>query len=481
MGDMRKLLYISVILCALAPISANALNPYRQKDRKPSIEINLIALRYLKEDVSTTTYAPIASKPVIAPPEARRSPRLQSEQKNKISSTKPKKAPAKPKPVTAPVVEKKIEKKVEAPKEVTRPKPAPAPKAPEPKLDVPKFTPPPEPAPVLEIPPLPSFIKEDTGIEPAHIPEPKTVETPKVEKKIEAPKAPEPKLEIPKFEPIKDAEPEPVIPEKRTNLITPAPVAETNQVEIPDFEVPKFEPPKIATPEIEAPKFEAPAIPESPAIPEISANEETITVPELPSLEREIAATTEERTVVLPPPIFENDNSQKTAQATNPDKLPSMAELFGETPKPPVPNVATDNEPKSTIGKPALETVKLAPQELPSLNTLPISSEDPAISVPFTETEVDFPLSEQAGLLEIIAAMRSNPNSVIKVVSYASGTPDQTSQAKRTALARALSVRKILKEREIESERIIIRPMGNKSTTGVPDRVDIFLTNKEGV
>lgn len=422
---MARIFAIFIIIFVIFSIDANALSPYRKKaPKEPSVEVNLFVLSGLKEDIYGASSAPVTSRPVIAPPEERRNPRSQSEEA--VKKAAPEKAPPAPKKAQAAEPEKIV-------------------KVPEPKIEAPKLTPiapQPEPAPIIDIPPLPNFITEEP-------------------KEPELSKLPEPKLKAPELP--KKIEPVKIEPPKLSPPIVTAP---------------KFVAPKAEIPDLEVPKFVAPEIPQPPKLPKISSDEETITVPELPTIEKQINADAQ-GTVYLPPPVFDEPKTVNIASEKNTKNLPSVSDLFGDTPRPPVERTATQ-EPKSLIGKPSLESVKIQQQSLPSLSQLPLSSEAPAMSVAFAEAEVDFPLTEQASLLEIVSEMQSNPNSIIKVVAYASGTPDQASQAKRTALARALSVRKFLKERDIDSERIIIRPMGNKATSGVPDRVDIFLTAKQG-
>lgn len=466
---MKKLTYISLVSALLVTSGADALNPYRKKAEKPSVEINLIALRYLEDNIAPVQSAPVYAAPidrsVAAPRTIKRTPRSQPQAP---AITAPRKV-ATPAPVAAP--------KITEPKAITRPKPVQIPKIIEPanEVQIPKLVDNNIPAPAISIPPLPSSIKADSEVKPLPVP---TFKAPEI-------KAPEP-IKIPEIKaPAPVFEPAPTIEAPKFSPVSIAPTPDVNQVvlpTIPTFTPPAFEAPTISAPDLEIPKFEAPQVPEAPSLPNISSNDDQISVPELPAIEKQIADSSNTRTVNLPLPIF-NDEPVRSASNATKSELPPVSGLFGEAPIAPIAPVANIDpslKPIPNIGKPSLESVQIQAQSLPTLDSLPLSAEQPVLSVPFSEAEVDFPLSEQAGLLEIISNMHSNPNTTIRVVSYASGSPEQSSQAKRTSLARALSVRKLLKERDIESERIIIRPVGNKSTTGVPDRVDIFLTAKEG-
>jgi len=73
--------------------------------------------------------------------------------------------------------------------------------------------------------------------------------------------------------------------------------------------------------------------------------------------------------------------------------------------------------------------------------------------------------------------MAANKTKVLNIIAYASGTAEQAGAATRTSLARGLAVRRFFLDRNIDRERINVRPLGNKSTEGVPNRVDIFLDN----
>ena len=129
-----------------------------------------------------------------------------------------------------------------------------------------------------------------------------------------------------------------------------------------------------------------------------------------------------------------------------------------------------------TTDMPSRESIIVQPQELAQNDAQIVPVANSALSIVYSEAQTEIPLADKAKLDAIATQLNSNKNARITVISYASGTPDQSSQAKRTALARAFEIRKYFLEHGIAKDRLDdIKPLGNKSTSGVPDRVDLIV------
>jgi outer membrane protein OmpA-like peptidoglycan-associated protein len=93
----------------------------------------------------------------------------------------------------------------------------------------------------------------------------------------------------------------------------------------------------------------------------------------------------------------------------------------------------------------------------------------------FAGANTDLPDQGKSTLDGVINALQADPKLRIELVAYASGSADQASEARRVSLARAISVRAYLIEKNIDSKRIEVRALGNRTDAGgVADRVDVL-------
>src|SRR5579883_1953294 len=124
----------------------------------------------------------------------------------------------------------------------------------------------------------------------------------------------------------------------------------------------------------------------------------------------------------------------------------------------------------ATTSTPAPQVAALPPQGgLPAL---------PA-RVVFAPNLTDMPDQGKPALDKVISAMKADEQIRVQIVAYASGLPDQASQARRVSLSRAISVRSYLMEQGIKSVRIDVRAMGNRADSGgPPDRVDVVAIDR---
>lgn len=97
----------------------------------------------------------------------------------------------------------------------------------------------------------------------------------------------------------------------------------------------------------------------------------------------------------------------------------------------------------------------------------------------FAPNTSDTPDQAKSTLEKVVAALKADEQVHIQLIAYASGPPDQASQARRVSLQRAISVRSYLMEQGIKSTRIDVRALGNRSDVpGPQDRVDIVATDR---
>ena len=96
----------------------------------------------------------------------------------------------------------------------------------------------------------------------------------------------------------------------------------------------------------------------------------------------------------------------------------------------------------------------------------------------FAPNVTDMPDQSKATLTKVVAAMKADDQIHVQLVAYASGLPDQASQARRISLSRAITLRSYLMEQGVKSARIDVRALGNRSDGGPQDRVDIVANDR---
>lgn len=397
---------------------------------QPTIEVNYGALRFLEPDGFAKQTKPANAPTIPAATQARPEGKIHAIKRSDKIVAKPKpeaKSEEKTQPIS--LVSSETKKTIQAPAPETKVISAAAPTVKQnitrPALDVPNFT-----------------------------------EIAEIQKPAEL--AP-PANEFPKLSEINFPELKPM----DTKPMEVTAVAEVRAPELPSFEP---APEAFVAPELPSlePAPEAFIAPELPSLPSLS---EEIAEPNLPTLPNE---------VVLPP-LFP-DESSAVAEFQAPAILPPLDSSFAGNSDdslviPELPKNQFDDLP--TIPAPEIANLQVN-DAMPSLPKPSLSVGDMNISVPFNETETQFPLSEQDNLDKIAESLIADKNMILTINGYASGTVEQSSQAKRTSLSRALSVRKYLLQNEVESEQIIVQPRGNDSGVGVPDRVDLILSKKSG-
>lgn len=100
--------------------------------------------------------------------------------------------------------------------------------------------------------------------------------------------------------------------------------------------------------------------------------------------------------------------------------------------------------------------------------------EGASLKLEFAKDQTELVSEEQAKLEGLIQHMKDHKEQRIKLVSYASGTPEQPSSARRVSLQRAISVRKYFIEKGIEPTRINVQALGDEVSVGSKDHMEIM-------
>jgi outer membrane protein OmpA-like peptidoglycan-associated protein len=200
-----------------------------------------------------------------------------------------------------------------------------------------------------------------------------------------------------------------------------------------------------------------------------------------PSGEATPPAQPEEMPTNVPSPVETPAEPAPAAQApaaeTPAEPTPAPAETqTAETPPAseatPQPEAQPQGEQQAAV---APETTPAAPAE----GTTPPAEGGAALPagatrILYTGESDDVPPEATAGLDTIAQDMMANQDKRIQVLSYAAGTEDTESKARRKSLARGLAIRSYLMKAGVPSTRIDVRALGNKAEGGPADRVDII-------
>ncbi|MEC7397433.1 MAG: OmpA family protein [Pseudomonadota bacterium] len=96
--------------------------------------------------------------------------------------------------------------------------------------------------------------------------------------------------------------------------------------------------------------------------------------------------------------------------------------------------------------------------------------------MPFAVTKTDLPPNALPSLDKLADRMKTNEDIRIQLMGFANGNSGSASQARRSSLFRALSVRNYLMKQGVRTTRMDVRALGQTSVKGVsPDRVDIVV------
>lgn len=273
-----------------------------------------------------------------------------------------------------------------------------------------------------------------------------------------APKAPAAKpVPLPPKEVAQARVPQP--PQKAA----PAPAAPAKPAPAQQAAVPAPPAPAAATP--------APT-PAPPPAPKIAA-----TAPPPPKLTPKAApapsSAPQAASVVAEAPELKDTTAALTPPPP-PPVTPSAAAQAQAAPAAPAPKAPAATPPAAPA--PAVETQAQA--STPAAATQTASRGNTGVQV--SEVQILFDSSE-AGLsgpaktaLETVAqAMLEDEASEVQLFAYAGQTGVDATQARRLSLSRAMAVRAFLIGKGVRPARMQVRALGNKTTDGSPDRVDV--------
>ncbi len=230
-----------------------------------------------------------------------------------------------------------------------------------------------------------------------------------------------------------------------------------------------------------APNMELPEMPALPVMPADKAPSgnasNNAALPDLPGLPSKTppaplpdAAKKAVDTAVTP--VAETQLPMLDAK-TPPSKLPTpdlptpaLPSLSPEPTLPPIKEAVKKPEPQKTES-PKPEQVEPAPAKSTSDNV--------SLSIAYGANETDVPASVQGKLKELAQKLISDKKLTVSVISYAAGTEDQASIARRVSLSRALAVRAFIIDLGVDNLRINVQAQGNKNPSGNPERTDIVI------
>ena len=240
-----------------------------------------------------------------------------------------------------------------------------------------------------------------------------------------------------------------------SQIAAQVPPAEPSEV---PAQVPMLEP----TPNAPAPGVNTGQVPAAPVV-ETPAPQEAAPA-EAPAPEQQEPAPEQPTEQAAEQPA-EQPVEQQASQ-----EQPAPAAPAAETP----PAEAEATEP--TEEQPAEEAAAETPPAPDNTQPAPPIPEG-GIRIVFPAELNEVPVEANAALDELAAQMLADESMRIEIRCYASGTEDTESKARRKSLARCLSIRQHLFNKDVRTTRMDVRALGLKSEGQPADRVDIVPAN----
>lgn len=126
-------------------------------------------------------------------------------------------------------------------------------------------------------------------------------------------------------------------------------------------------------------------------------------------------------------------------------------------------------------------TTPPAPPPVSAASGTTAAPEKTGLSLVFIADELDLSPAATAAIDALVKATPSGSTITFNVVAYAKGAADDPSAARRTSLARGLSVRAALIADGVASTHIYVRALGASSHDGPADRVDLTVLGASGI
>ena len=152
----------------------------------------------------------------------------------------------------------------------------------------------------------------------------------------------------------------------------------------------------------------------------------------------------------------------KTPPAPSPKAIPKSPVSILETP-PPTPKIIRSTSHSSQ---------KTQKKQL-AMRSNKMSTQPEVEKLIFRQGNANLTDSARATLNRFSILLNSKPQSRMQLLAYAGEPNISASKARRLSLSRALAARSYLIEKGIRSTRIDVRALGNRVTSGVPNRVDV--------
>jgi outer membrane protein OmpA-like peptidoglycan-associated protein len=130
----------------------------------------------------------------------------------------------------------------------------------------------------------------------------------------------------------------------------------------------------------------------------------------------------------------------------------------------PTPNEGTLKQAAPVVSKPQEIQQAALPQAVASKNS---------VNVVFTPGGSELSSSARKALDLIATELNSKKDVRMQLMAYAGENKMAASKARRLSLSRALAVRSYLIEKGVRGTRIDVRALGNKVSSGLPNRVDL--------
>jgi len=180
--------------------------------------------------------------------------------------------------------------------------------------------------------------------------------------------------------------------------------------------------------------------------------------------------------------------------APAPTKQPAPArDVAAATPAPPTPAPAPRARPEpvraatteTSPSRSAPPAPVVAPPPTPAAPSQTAALPPPAVAqrrgearVAFPAGGTDLPSSARSELDRVAGRLAADEALRLQLNAYAAGEGDQSSQARRLSLSRALAVRAYLIDKGVRSTRLDVRALGQPQDDGPADRVDLVVVGR---
>ena len=296
-----------------------------------------------------------------------------------------------------------------------------------------------------------------------------TAAAPRIVQPQPTPKVPAEPM-VSSFTPPSDAAPVPAVVAPTPPAVAEAPEAKTAPAPVVES-APKPEP-------VMETATKAPTPPPPPAMPKAPVIEES--APAVPEPPVELAKSEPE----APAEPVETPKKPEMAKAAPPEpEMPAAPEpqtVAEVAPPPPAPPAASPPPALTppTASLPIPEKPNQKAEETAALPDVDAMGAGDTLKVMFDAASEKVPEGQKASLDTIAGKLTDNESLRIQLLAYAGGPDLSSSKARRLSLSRALSVRTYLMDKGINSTRIHVRALGDKTTEEPINRVEVTITER---